>query len=200
MNMIATFAGGNRPYRFTRDEYLRLSEAGVFHGKRVELIGGEIIEMAAQNNRHAQGVQALLDALTPLFGPNFWVRSQMTLDLSPHGVPDPDIAVIAGGWRTHPPGAIPTTALLVGEVSDTTLRDDQTYMMSLYAASGIQEYWILDVVGRQLEVYRDPTPDPSQQFGARYQSVTTCCVGDVTTPLALAGTTGGRVAVTDLLP
>jgi hypothetical protein len=56
MNTMAAPVIGKQRHRFSRDEYLRMSELGLFGGKRVELIDGEILEMAAQKNRHAQGV------------------------------------------------------------------------------------------------------------------------------------------------
>src|SRR4051794_30513500 len=90
-----------RPMRWTAQEYYRLCECEVMFGRRVQLIGGEIVEMAAQMNWHALSVGLTDVALRNAFGPNFWVRVQMSLDLSPHSVPDPDIAVIAGALRTH---------------------------------------------------------------------------------------------------
>src|ERR1700722_20039153 len=98
-----------RPLRWTRDEYIRLSEEGGFNGRRVELIGGEIMEMAAQLDLHGAAITLTQDALRVAFGAGYWVRTQMTLDLSPHGVPDPDLSVVRGSPR----GAgrtIPTTA------------------------------------------------------------------------------------------
>jgi len=170
---------------------------GLFDERRVELIGGEIIEMAAQDNWHAKGIQAVMDTLPTVFGPGSWVRFQMSLDLSPLGVPDPDVAVVAGGWRSHPDHGMPTDALLVVEVSDSSLRDDQTYKMSLYAAAGIKEYWILNLVDKQLEVYRDFIADPAQPFGTRYDAPTILRVGDTVSPLAAPH---AMIAVADLIP
>ena len=87
------------PVRWTRDEYFRMSEAGYFNDRRVELIGGEIVEMAAQYDLHGAAITLTQDALRVAFGPGHWVRTQMTLDLSPHGVPDPDLAVVPGSPR-----------------------------------------------------------------------------------------------------
>jgi Uma2 family endonuclease len=185
-----------RPYRWTRDEYLRLCEEGWFHGRRVQLIGGEIVEMAAQYDLHAAGIDLTADALRAAFGPGFWVRRQYTLDLSPHGVPDPDVAVIPGGLR----GAgrtIPTTALLVAEVSDSSLSYDRSTKASLYAAAGIADYWIVNLVQRQLEVYRDPVADAAQPFGFRYGQRTILDPADRVAPLAAPQ---ASVAVADLLP
>ena len=186
-----------RPYRWTRDEYYKLCEAEWFQGKRVQLIGGEIIEMAAQKNCHAWAITATDNALRAAFGPNYWVRVQMSLDLSPISVPDPDLAVIAGAFTTHRTVNNPTTALLVVEVSETTLSYDRNTKASLYAAAGISDYWIINLIDRQVEVYRDPVPDASKPFSSRYASETDLVPGDVVSPLALPGAT---VAVVDLLP
>jgi Uma2 family endonuclease len=121
----------------------------------------------------------------------------MSLDLSPLSVPDPDLAVIAGAIGTHRTANNPTTALLIVEVSETTLSYDRKTKASLYAASGISDYWILNLVDRQLEVYRDLVPDATQPFGFRYANVTILHAGDVVSPRALPGAT---VAVADLLP
>lgn len=186
-----------RPYRWTRDEYYRLCEADWFQGKRVELIGGEIIEMSAQKNEHGISLDQTRDALEAIFGPNFWVRTQMSLDLSPHSVPDPDVAVVPGPLRSYLGQSIPTSALLVVEVSETTLWYDRNRKASLYAASGIGDYWIVNLVQGQLEVYRNPIADSTQPFGFRYQDRTILDPGDVVSPLALPG---AAVAVVDLLP
>ncbi len=66
-----------RPYRWTREEYYRLCEEGWFQDKRVQLIGGEIVEMSAQKNEHAISIKLAEDALEAIFGVNFWVRTQM---------------------------------------------------------------------------------------------------------------------------
>ena len=154
--------------------------------------------MAAQSNLHAMGLDYLQQALESAFGPDFWVRIQMTLDLSPHSVPDPDIAVIPGSSRSYRgQRANPTTALLIAEVSDSTLADDRAWKGGLYAACGIQEYWILNIPDNVLEVRRDPRPDATQPFGFGYASLTTLTATDFATPLAVPT---ARVPVADLLP
>jgi Uma2 family endonuclease len=183
--------------RMTREEYIRLSDQGYFQDRRVELIDGEIVEMSAQKNPHTVGVGLVQTALQQAFGANFWARNQATLDLSPVSLPDPDVAVVAGGIRTYTTMAIPTSALLVVEVSETTLAFDQTRKASLYAAAGIQDYWILNLIDDQLEVYRNPQADPSQAFGFAYASVVVLGPADHVTPLALPG---ARIPVVDLLP
>ena len=188
---------GIKPFRWTADEYYQAADAGLFLEKRVQLIGGEIVEMAAQKNYHALGTGFAIHFLSAAFGPHFWVRDQKSLDLSPLSVPDPDVVVIAGSMFSHVGMNNPTTALLIVEVSDTTLRFDRKTKTSLYAASGIADYWILNLVDRQLEVYRDPIADPRTQFGWTYASRSDLLPGATVSPLALPG---ASIAVADLLP
>lgn len=172
------------PYCFSRDEYYRLGELNFFGDSKVELIGGEILTVPPQSNWHANGIEALAEFFRKAFGSGCWVRVQMPLDLSPNSVPDPDVAVVEGARSSHRTKQNPTTALVVAEVSESTLRDDQTRKQSLYAASGIQEFWIVNLVKRQLEVYRDPVADPKQPFGWRYGSVAVYQPGSQVAPLA----------------
>ena len=188
---------GIKPFRWTAEEFYLALDAGAFIDRRVQLIDGEIIEMASMKNLHALGVGLVDDMLSQEFGPGYWVRVQMSIDLSPHSVPDPDLAVIAGGIRSHRGTNNPTSALLIVEVSDTTLRYDRNVKTSLYAASGIAEYWILNVVDGQLEVYRDPVPDANARFGWVYATRTDFLPGAVVSPLALPG---ASISVSDLLP
>lgn len=171
--------------RITGDQYVRMYEAGIFSGIRVELIGGEIVEMPPQGNHHGATIRRVERTLEVVFGPGFWARNQMTLNLSPHGMPDPDVAVIVGD-PDHPPKDNPTTALLVVEVSDSMLSYDRNAKASMYAAAGIADYWIVNIPDRQLEIRRNPQPDSAAEFGHAYGSLTTLKPGDTATPLASA--------------
>jgi Uma2 family endonuclease len=169
---------------------------GWFQGKRVELIDGEVVEMPAQFDMHLASVTLTHAALHLAFGPGYWVRVQGSLDLSPHGIPDPDIAVTLG----NPRGAgrtIAKSALLVVEISESSLAYDRGAKGRLYAAGGVADYWIVNLVGRQLEVYRNPVADGSQPFGFSYAVRTILDPGDTMAPLAAPN---ARVAVADLLP
>jgi Uma2 family endonuclease len=185
------------PQLFTREEYYRLGELGVFDDMRVELIEGRIIEMPPQSNLHALTIKLVEDALNAAFGNAFWVRVQMPLDLRPRSTPDPDLSVIAGAPRTHTGLANPTAALLVVEVSDSSLSYDRADKASLYAVSGIADYWIVNLVDRAVEIHHDPQPDASAPHGASYASVTTLSAPDVVSPLAAPA---AQIAVADLLP
>jgi Uma2 family endonuclease len=190
-------AAASGRHHWTRDEYLQMREWGWFDHCKAHLVGGEVIEMASQYDPHVAGVTLTADALRKAFGQGYWVRTQASLDLSPHGIPDPDVVVIAGSPRGARPRHIPTSALLVVEVSETTLREDRTTMASLYAAGGVADYWILNLVQRQLEVYRNPVPDGTLAFGWGYADRSIFDPAESVSPLVLAHF---RIAVADLLP
>lgn len=184
------------PRRITRDEFYRMLDWGVFHDQRVELIEGTIMQMAEQTNLHGASITLSADALRAAFGSGFWIRVQASLDLSPYSVPDPDLAVVRGS----PKGCAavnPTSAQLLVEVSETTLRYDRHDKASLYARSGIADYWIVNLVDRCLEIRRNPGPDASQRFGFGYADVTTLLPAKFASPLAQPS---ARIRVEDLLP
>jgi Uma2 family endonuclease len=161
-----------RVRKWTRDEYHQMGEMGLFEGQRVELIEGEVVEMAPQKDVHAIATGLVRRAVAAIFEPKCWVREQMPLSLLTASEPEPDVSVIAGdpddfGGKGHP-----KSAELVVEVSDTTLAFDLGEKASLYAAAGIADYWVLDLNGRRLHVHRRPVRDESQPYGYRYGDVT----------------------------
>jgi Uma2 family endonuclease len=172
-----------------------MSELGWFDDKRVELIDGEIIEMPVQKAPHSMAILLARGALEAAFGPGHVVRTQAPLDLDPSSEPEPDVAVVPGSVRDYV--AHPKTALLVVEVSETTLWLDRTRKAPLYARAGLAEFWIVNLVDRQLEVHRDPVADAAQPLGFRYASVSVLGPPDFVCPLAAPA---ARVAVADLLP
>src|SRR5205823_6281474 len=136
-------------------------------------------------------------ALRIAFGKNFWVRSRGSLIVSRDSIPDPDLAVAPGTPRDYVTRDTPSTAPLVVEVSEASLEFDRDIKGSLYAAASITDYWIVNLVQRQLEVYRGPVADPAQPLGFRYASRTVLDPGDSVSPLAAPR---AGVAVADLLP
>lgn len=184
-----------RPKRFTRSEYYRMTEAGLFDGQRVELIAGEVVQMPAGNNPHTTAVGLAQQALGEAFGKGCWVRIQQPLHLSGHSAPEPDLAVVRGSPRDF--RSQPSTALLVVEVSESTLTYDQTVKSSLYARDGLADYWIVNLIDGLLEVYRNPVPDKSRRFGHRFASIATLARGESVAPLAAPKSV---ISVNDLLP
>ena len=136
-----------------------------------------------------------LQHLQLLFGLNFTVRPQLPLDLGQSTDPEPDIAVVSGPFTSHP--KTPNTALLVVEISDSSLQFDLGDKASLYAAAGIADYWVVDVVNRQLHMHRDPRRDSKQRFGSSFRQVEVFGPADRVSPLAAPG---GSILVADLLP
>ena len=123
------------------------------------------------------------------------MRVQMPLVINPMSDPHPDLAIVKGNV---PVSAVhPTTAELIVEVSDTSLDYDTTEKMSLYAAAGITDYWVVDVNARQLLIFRNPVPEPSASHGATYSTKKVCSESDTATPLALPT---GVIKVADMLP
>jgi Uma2 family endonuclease len=185
-----------RTFRWTRDEYYHLYDQGLFNGRRVELIDGEILEMPAQKDAHAWAIGMSEQALASAVGPDHWVRTQMPLNLSQWSDPEPDLAVVVGSVRSWKGKGHPTTALLVVEVSDTTLAFDRRVKQAIYAAAGLAEYWIVNLVDGRLEVYRNPQPDPANVRASRYATVTTLGPTESVSPLAFPAAT---VLVADLI-
>lgn len=149
--------------RWNRDEYYKMAELGFFDGKRVELIEGEIIEMAPMGSPHITCVMIVGRLLMEVFGEDYCVRTQATLDLGIESQPEPDAAVVIGNFRDYT-DAHPKSAVLIVEVSDTTLPFDRTLKASIYARSSIEDYWIVNLQHRCVEVYRKPIQDPNLGF------------------------------------
>jgi Uma2 family endonuclease len=180
--------------RWTKDQYRRMSEIGLFGDMRVELIEGEIIPMPAIGSRHFTSVLLVSRALQSVFTEGYLVVPQNGFDANPHSEPQPDIAVYPGGIRDYT-NALPTQAALIVEVSDSTLRADRTVKASLYAAAGVAEYWIVNLREEVLEVRRQPLSDPSSPVA--YQSLQTLRPVDTVSPLAAPDAV---ISVADLLP
>ena len=144
------------PHRFTLAQYERMVDAGVFGPEdKLELLDGELIDMAPQKSRHATAVTLVADALRPIFQADHTLRVQLPFCLDDRSEPEPDIAVVPGSPRDYR-DAHPANAVLIVEVADTTLAYDRTRKLAAYARAGIPEYWILDLTGEKLEVFRQP--------------------------------------------
>jgi Uma2 family endonuclease len=146
------------PKRFSTAEYHRLIELGFFQeNERVELIKGQIIQIAAKGTPHSVCNTLLFGELFTLLQGQATVRSQEPIILGNDSEPEPDLVIVHNrGDRyldSHPGIA---DILLVIEVSDSTLKYDQENKLSLYAESGIDNYWLFNLVANCLEVYNQP--------------------------------------------
>jgi Uma2 family endonuclease len=183
--------------RWSVGEYDRLAEQGLFAGQRVELINGEIISMPAQKGSHVVAMELAETELETAFGAGYWIRTQAPLNLGRRSMPEPDLAVVPGNPRDYSDRDNPTSALLVVEVSDSTLAFDRGRKASVYARAGIADYWIVNLIDRRLEVRRLPIRDTKQQSGFRYSDVAIYSPNDGIAPLAAPS---GLVRVAALLP
>ena len=144
-------------HRITVHDYHRLAEIGVLApDARVELIEGQIIDMAPIGNDHQSVVDQLNRALVMAVGDRAIVRTQGSIRLSEWSEPEPDVVLLKPRpdfYRSE--FALGTDTLLVIEVSDTTLRYDRDIKVPLYARHGVPEVWVVDVNGNALLVYGD---------------------------------------------
>jgi Uma2 family endonuclease len=141
-----------RPLR--RAEYDQLIALGAFQSEKIELLEGLLVPMSPIGPPHYSTVQKLTELLLPALLGRASVRIQgpfSALDLSE---PEPDIAVV-------PPGeydtAHPDEAYLIIEVAESSLSIDRGVKLRLYAACGVPEYWIVNLVEGHIEVYREPS-------------------------------------------
>jgi len=186
-----------RTRQWTRAEYDRLIEIGVFRpGDPVELLGGQLVVAEPQSEAHYTAVGLVEDALRLAFGPGWLIRSQGPLALDEESEPEPDIAVAPGSRRDYS-REHPARPVLVVEVAVSSLALDRNHKGSLYARAGLEDYWIVNLPGRVLEVYRQPVADASAPFGWRYASRQTLGVESSVAPLAALD---ARISVAGLLP
>lgn len=183
-------------YQWTLSECYKLADLGFFNDRPVELIDGRIIEMSPIYSPHATAVTLTGEALRAAFGKEYHVREQGPIDIDESNDPLPDIAVIKGKIRDFKDHH-PNDAALLVEISQSTLKYDQTKKASLYARQGIQDYWIVNLKQRQLEIYRVPVRDSSATFWYSYANVQIFSEQDSVSPLAKPD---AIIAVADLLP
>jgi Uma2 family endonuclease len=158
---IGAASGAAPPlHRFTVGEFHEMARAALFgEDERIELIEGELRDMAPIGNAHAFTV----DRLNALFAPlsidtSAIVHVQNPLRLTADTEVYPDIVLLAppaGRYRDFPPAA--GDAILVVEVADASLRSDREFKAPLYARHGVIEYWIVNLVDRHVEIFRVPS-------------------------------------------
>jgi Uma2 family endonuclease len=183
--------------KWTRVEYDRLVECEILgSGERLELLAGDMVVKEPQHSPHATGIQLAAEALRLAFGPAFHVRVQAPVALDADSEPEPDVCVVAGAPRDYR-DAHPVRPVLIAEVALSRLAFDRERKGSLYARAGIGEYWIVNLLDRRLEVYRDPAPDAAAPLGWRYGGVQSLAPGARIAPLTAPS---ALVPVADLLP
>src|SRR5262249_37819361 len=152
-------------------------------GEALELIGGELMNAEPQGPAHYTAIRKTARALDAAFGPGWEIRQEGPLALDDESEPEPDVAGVPGRPDGYPL-AHPSRAVLAVEVAESSLRVDRLHKGSLYARAGLADYWVLNLVARVLEVYREPVPDAASPFGWRYARREALDITAQVTPLA----------------
>ncbi len=166
-------------YRFSVDEYEQMGRTGVLDPElRLELLDGEIIEMAPIGPEHSSCVMRLTRQFISQLGDRMVLTAQNPVRLFPRSEPQPDIVLLRPGieqyHHRHPTA---TDVLLLVEVANSSLQLDRTVKLRIYARQGIAEVWIVDIKGDAVEVYRQPGLEG-------YAEMTRVERGGTVTPLA----------------
>lgn len=154
------------PHRFTVEDYHKMAEAGILtEDDRVELIEGEIVEMAPIGRRHMASVDRFTLLLVRALSPKAIVRVGGAVRLSGFTEPQPDLILLRPQADFYPTAdAAPSDVLLVVEVADSSLAYDRRVKAPLYVRLGVPEYWIADLNGTGIIVHREPGPDGYRQI------------------------------------
>ena len=175
------------PRRFSVDEYHLMARAGILHkDDRVELLEGEIGEMAPSGSRRAACVDRLTRVLSEGLGRSAIVRVQGPIRLGEHSEPQPDITLLKPQddfYADATPG--PEAVLLLIEVSETTQEYDRQVKLPLYAKWGVPEVWLVDLQG--------PPHSRIPGLGSRWlPKGTGSGGGPIPVPIGLSGLRAGR--------
>jgi Uma2 family endonuclease len=176
---------GLRP--LSRADYDRMVALGLFDDERVELLHGVLVRMSPQGPLHSEVIDRLTERLVPVLLGRARVRIQGPLAASDDSEPEPDVAVLPPGDYSQ---EHPARALLVIEVSETSLTKDRHVKAGLYAASGIPEYWIVNLPERVIEVH-------SRAEEGAYRRTETRRPGDEIAPVEFPDV---RIRVDEILP
>jgi Uma2 family endonuclease len=142
---------------WTVEDYSRMIEAGILQPEdKVELIEGQIVQMAAKGTAHEATVTRTARVLRNSLGERVLIRTEAPIQLDNRSEPEPDVAAVrvdSLDYADHHP--TPEEIYLVIEVADTTLAKDCGSKARAYAGAGIADYWVLDVNDRRLHVFRE---------------------------------------------
>ena len=178
---VAVTAPPVERYRWTIDLYHQMIETGILgEDERIELIKGELTTMSPIGSEHSGVVDQLAEILIEQLMRRAVVKVQGPLQLEDHSEPQPDLILLAPR-RDFYKRSLPRPAdvLLIIEVADSSLAYDRAVKMALYAGAGMPEAWIINLIDRWIEVYRDPSP-------AGYTTLLKILTGKSVTPQAFA--------------
>jgi Uma2 family endonuclease len=178
------------PWRWTRETYHAAAEAGVFEDAHVELLCGSVyVQMSPQSARHSSCLRKGIRLFSRILPEEFTLQVQQPVALDGESEPEPDLAILRAGadLAEHPSAEFVVLAI---EVSETSLQVDRRRKGAIYAAAGISEYWVVNLVAGQVEVFREP------QDG-HYGQATVVSGIDIIRPLFAPEL---EIQVSDLLP
>ena len=143
--------------RLTVAQFQKMGDAGIMPPEtRLELVDGELIEMAPIGPRHMHAVNRLNRALVAAVGEAAIVSVQNPVALGEHSETQPDLALLGPQSDSEARLPTPDDVLLLVEVADTTLQYDRTTKLALYARFGVREVWIVNLIDHILEIHREP--------------------------------------------
>lgn len=166
-----------------RVEYDRLVTLGVFEDERIELLYGVLVTMSPKTPAHTSPISQLNRLLVRALLDRATVRVQSPYYAVDESEPEPDLAVVP---EKSYKAAHPERAYLVVEVAVSSAKKDRMVKGPLYARSGVDEYWLVDVTNETVEVYRDPSPEgfaTMTRFGVA-GTLTVAAFADVTVSVA----------------
>lgn len=178
-------------FRWSIQRYHAAIRAGVLTGDdKVELLFGKLVPMSPIGFQHSKVVKKMNRLFNKLLSETEYnIGVQDAVTLIDDSEPEPDLYIASGPLESYDRHPYPSDLLLVIEVADTTLSTDRTIKKLNYAVAGIEEYWIANVLEKQLERYTEPQPEQGT-----YGKIEVFRVGDKFTSLHL-----GEFAVEDLL-
>ncbi len=178
---------GCQPRPIGVDDYHRMAAFGILQpDERVELVNGQILEKMPKGPAHSALCKRLEKLLERHLGEQVLVRLQDPIRLNDFSEPEPDLAVVRSDPNfyadRHP---TPAEVYLIVEIADTSLSRDLTVKADLYAAAGIEDYWVIDLSRQQLHSFRTPQPDgyERQLILRRQQNIDLQAFPDCTLPI-----------------
>ncbi len=178
-------------YKFTIEDFQHLYESGLLDAKdRIELLNGELIIMHAIGYRHAQAVTNLTFEFGDQARRRYMISPQNPVELDEYSAPQPDITLVPLSRRKSKRHPSPEEVFLIIEVGDSSVRYDREDKQRAYAATGIREFWLLNLEDDILEIYRQPE-------GAAYREKIIITADGVASPLAFPDVV---IALSEIIP